>query len=256
MSPEKKLILKIALIFVIFGVVLCGLIFGAIYLYKAICTENSNYVLRNVEVVSNGFWNKRDRDVSRFLKLKLSGDNIFNLDLKMLKNKSLLLPGVKYCEVRRILPDTLQLDFVERIPRARIAYHSAYLVDEEGIILLKKYCMTVPQNLPVITGVSRREKFSVNKQVPEFANAMQMLLRVLRYYSDIEVVAVDVSDREFLKFYVRYARGRMRQAIMPNSMDGADLRLKALRTALIRSHVLNDSVNIYNLSFEGRVVCQ
>ena len=256
MSPEKKLIMKIALIFVVFGVILCGLIFGAIYLYKAICTENSNYVLRNVEVVSNGFWNKRDKAVSKFLKLKLSGDNIFKLDLKLLKNKALLLPGVKYCEVKRILPDTLQLDFVERVPRARIAYHNAYLVDEEGIILLKKYCMTAPQNLPVITGVSRKEKFSVNKQVSEFTNAMQMLLMVLRYYSDIEVVAVDVSDRDFLKFYVRYAKGRMRQAIMPNSMEGADLRLKALRTALIRSHVLNDSVNIYNLSFEGRVVCQ
>lgn len=256
MSPEKKLILKLALIFVIFGTVLCTLIFGAIYLYKAVCSENSNYILRNIEVISNGYWSKKDKIAGNFLKLKIGKDNIFKLDLKAIKNKTMLLPGVKYCEVRRILPDTLQLEIIERVPRAKIAHHNSYLIDEEGIVLLKKYCMTSAGNLPLITGVSRKKKFTVNKQVPEFANAMQILLMCLRYYSDIEIIAVDVSDSEFLKFYIRYAGGRMRQAIMPNSTNGADLRLKALRTALIRSHVLNDSINIYNLSFEGRIVCQ
>ena len=85
---------------------------------------------------------------------------------------------------------------------------------------------------------------------------MQIQLLTLRYYSDIEIVAIDVSDKDFLKLYVRYAKGKLRQAIMPNELSGADLRLKALRTALIRSHNANDNIKIYNLSFDGRVVCQ
>ena len=176
--------------------------------------------------------------------------------MKKINAKSLDLPGVKNCETKRILPDTVQINLIERVPRAKISRHNAYLVDEDGIILMKKYCMTSAQSLPLITGFPPYKKFTVNKSVPELFNTMRIITLTLQYYSDIEIVAVDVRDKDFLKFYVRYNRGRMRQAIMPNSLNGIDIRLKALRTALIRSHAENDKVNIYNLSFDGRVVCQ
>lgn len=256
MSPQQKLALKIALVFVILGALLCAVIFGAIYLYQAVCTGNSNYILRNVEVNSNGYWDGRDSLVAAFLRLKLKKDNIFKLDTDKLRLQALRIPGVKQCDIRRILPDTLQLNMIERVPRAKIAGQPAYLVDEQGIILFKKYCMATSRDLVLLTGVSRNRKFEVNQQAKEFFNAMQILLLTLRYYSDIEIIAIDVSDNDFLSMYVRYAKGKLRQAVMPNDLSGADLRLKALRTALIRSHNNNDNVKVYNLSFDGRVVCQ
>ena len=257
MSAEKKLLLKIALVFVIIGLLLCAVIFGSISLYKAICTENSNYILRHVAVQSNGYWNGQNKLISAFLKLNLLKDNIFKLDTKKLQREALRIPGVKHCEVRRILPDTIHINIIERLPRAKIAGYPAYLVDEQGIIILKKYSMTANQNnLVLLTGISKNRKFEVNQQAKEFFNAMQIQLITLRYYSDIEIIAIDISDKEFLKLYVRYAKGKLRQAIMPNELSGADLRLKALRTALIRSHNTKDNVKIYNLSFDGRVVCQ
>lgn len=256
MSPEKKLALKVILIFAIFGTLLCTLIFAGIYLYKAVCTENSNYILRKVEVISNGFWNGKDRIISDSLKLNMQQDNIFKLDLENIRTKTLRVPGVKHCEIRRILPDTIRISLIERVPRAKIAGHNAYLVDEEGILLYKKYCMTTSQTMPLIVGAPSQSKFEVNRRIPEFINAMQIHLHTLHYYSDIEIAAIDVSDKNFLKFYVRYNKGKLRQAIMPNDLQAVDLRLKALRTALIRSHNANDNTKIYNLSFDGRVVCQ
>jgi cell division septal protein FtsQ len=256
MSEEQNTLLKIVMLFLILGTLLCTLVFGSIYIYRAVCTENSNYILRNVSVISNGYWNSKNKVISNFLKLKIGKDNIFKLDLKKINAKSLDLPGVKNCETKRILPDTVQINLIERVPRAKISRHNAYLVDEDGIILMKKYCMTSAQSLPLITGFPPYKKFTVNKSVPELFNTMRIITLTLQYYSDIEIVAVDVRDKDFLKFYVRYNRGRMRQAIMPNSLNGIDIRLKALRTALIRSHAENDKVNIYNLSFDGRVVCQ
>lgn len=256
MSEESKTLLKVILLFVIFGTILCALIFGSMYIYRAMCTENSNYLLRNIEVISNGFWDGRNKIVGNFLKLRLNKNNIFKLELKDIHEKTLRLPGVKSCDIRRILPDTIQINLIERVPRAKISRHNAYLVDEEGIILYKKYCMQTAQILPLITGLPANKKFTINSKVPEFYNAMQIITITLRYYSDIEILAVDVRDKDFLKFYVRYNKGRMRQAIMPNSLNGIDIRLKALRTALIRSHAENDKISVYNLSFDGRVVCQ
>ncbi len=256
MSPEKKLAMKVVLVFAVLGMLLCAVIFGAIYLYKAVCTENSNYLLRHVEVDSSGYWDGRDELVAAFLRLKINKDNIFKLDLEQIKKQALRIPGVKECEVRRLLPDTLQFNFIERVPRARISGHPSYLVDEHGIILFRKYCMQHSQNLVMLTGINPKRKFSVNTQAEDLVNAMQISLLALRYHSDIEIVAMDVSNKDFLKLYVRYAKGKLRQAIMPNDLNGADLRLKALRTALIRSHNANDGVKLYNLSFDGRVICQ
>lgn len=257
MTPEQKLVLKIALVFVILGAILCAVISGSIFLYKAVCTENSNYILRNVEVRSNGYWQGQNKIISAFLKLNVLKDNIFKLDTKKLQKEALRIPGVKHCEVRRILPDTVQINMLERFPRAKIAGHPSYLVDEHGIIILKKYVKPENQNnLVLLTGVRKNRKFEVNQQEKDFFNAMQIQFLTLSYYSDIEIIAIDISDKDFLKLYVRYAKGKLRQAIMPNELSGADLRLKALRTALIRSHNANDNVKIYNLSFDGRVVCQ
>ena len=256
MSEESKMIWKIVLLFLIFGSVLCALFFGSMYIYKAVCTENSNYLLRNIVIVSNGYWDNRNKVVGGFLKLKIGKDNIFRIKTEEIRKKALTIPGVKECEIKRILPDTIQLNLVERVPRARISRHNAYFVDEDGTVLMKKYSMVSAQPLPLITGVAANRKFSVNSKAPDFYNAMQIITMTLRYYSDIEILAVDVRDRDFLKFYVRYNKGSMRQAIMPNSLNGIDIRLKALRTALIRSHAENDTVSVYNLSFDGRVVCQ
>ena len=256
MSDENKMLLKIVLLFLIFGSILCTLIFGSIYVYKAVCTENSNYLLRNVRVASNGFWNGRDKIITRHLKLKTGRDNIFQLDLKKIQENALKLPGVKDCEISRILPDMLQIHLIERMPRARISRYNSYLVDEDGIILMKRYCLIDSQTLPIITGFTPSTTLQSNKAVPELFNAMQIITMTLRYYSDIEILAVDVKDKDFLRFYVRYNRGKLRQAIMPNSLNGIDIRLKALRTALIRSHAAEDKTSVYNLSFDGRVICQ
>ena len=262
MSPQKKLALKIALLFVIFGMILCCLIFGAIYFYKAICTENSNYTLRNIRVISNGYWNNKSRLIGLHLNLiprksadsRPNPENIFSIDIDKLRSKALELPGVKNCEVRRILPDSIEFNIVERFPRAVLSDSPNFLLDEDGVVLNKKYC-SLNAALPLVIGLKKRQ-LKENQKLEECFNAMQIIVLTLRSYSDIEISAVDVSKKDSLTFYVRYNKGRSYRAIMPNSLDGIDTRLKALRTALIRTHNSKENVNVFNLTFDGRVICK
>lgn len=256
MSEKNKIILKAAVLFFILAAVVGALITGSVYLVKAVCYENSNYILRNVNVASNGYWHNRNNIVGKYAGLNIRKDNIFRIDLNKIKEKVMKIDNVQHCDVRRILPDTIQINIIERVPRARISRQPDYLLDETGTVLSRKYSMLPTHSLPLLTGLHLKEKLKLNNTVPELYNVMQIIVRTLRYYSDIEIVAADVSNKDFIKLYVRYAKGRLRQAIMPNTLQGVDIRMKALRTALIQSHAAQDSIKIYNLSFDGRVVCQ
>lgn len=255
MSAGQKLLLKATLLFVVFGLILCGLIFFCRYLYFAICIDNPNYLLRNVEIISNGYWDDKDNYLAVKLRLQIKKISIFKVDRNKIRNDVLKITGGKDCEVRRILPDTIRINLIERVPRAQIPRYPRYLVDEDGIILQRQYSMIPAGSLPVIAGIKPSFKLEPNAQTPELVNAMKIIITTLRYYSDIDIIGVNVSNPDFLTFYVRYADGPKRTAIMPNSSEGIDLRLKALRTALIRSHNTRDSISVYNLSFDGKIVC-
>ena len=256
MSAGKKLMLKVALLVVILGTVLCALIFVGRYLYSAIYIGNPNYLLRNVEVISNGFWDDKDSFLTSKLGLKLRRVSIFAVDRAKVRRDVLEITGGKECEVRRILPDTIRINLIERVPRAKIPRYPQYLVDEDGIIMYRKFSMLPAAKLPIIAGVRSNFKLIPNKQTPELSNAMKIIITVLRYYSDIDIIGVNVANPEFLTFFVRYADGAKKTAVMPNSAEGIDLRLKALRAALIRSYNAKDSISVYNLSFDGKVVCR
>lgn len=257
MSVKQQLMIKIVLLFIIFGALVFCVIFGGHYLYSAICTRNSNYIVRNFQLRSTGYWNNRGKEVAELLKIKLNEDNIFRLDTKKIQQEALKINGVKSCIVKTRLPDTLELEMIERIPRARFLSHPDYLIDEEGVVLLKRYSPVPVENMPLVLDFDDRSKLVVNNKINELANAMQILYIRITRYSDIEIHSFCKGEDGQLIFMVRYkGQSAYSTAIMPDSLEGIDIRMKALRTALIRSIQQQDHYSVYNLSFDGRVVCE
>ncbi|MBR7128343.1 MAG: FtsQ-type POTRA domain-containing protein, partial [Lentisphaeria bacterium] len=136
---------KLAVFLTLAIIVIGGIVFGSVFLYHQIFTENPRFNLSKLIVESNGYWNNKNNELLRLTDLKLHKDNIWKLSLSSLRKKVLLLPGVENCDVIRVIPDTIQFIITERIPRAQLAEFRAVMVDSDTYALLAQiifYCFT------------------------------------------------------------------------------------------------------------------
>jgi cell division protein FtsQ len=76
---------------------------------------------------------------------------IFNLDLKQISQHVEVLPWVRSCAVRRVLPDKLSLHVIERNPMALIRLDKLYYLDEDGTPF-KEPSPGEPLDYPIVTG--------------------------------------------------------------------------------------------------------
>lgn len=89
------------------------------------------------------------------------GQSLLALDLEKVQQQLIGLTWVQRANLRRLLPDTLSIHIEEHIPVALLALPKLYLVGSTGIVF-KPLEPRDPQNLPVITGLSRQESGSPN----------------------------------------------------------------------------------------------
>jgi cell division protein FtsQ len=82
------------------------------------------------------------------------GQNLFALDLERARLAVAAHPWVESAELRRRLPDTLELSVVERVPAAALALGEVYLVDAEGEPF-KRLQAEDGVDLPIISGLER-----------------------------------------------------------------------------------------------------
>jgi cell division protein FtsQ len=84
------------------------------------------------------------------------GCNLWVLDAADVARAMTGHPWVSAVEVRRALPDTLQIKVEEHLPAALAVMGDLYVVDAEGVPF-KKVSGTDTLDLPLITGVTREE---------------------------------------------------------------------------------------------------
>ena len=87
--------------------------------------------------------------------------NIFQIDLKRVRNLLLNHPRIKEVTIKRKLPDTIIINIEERIPTAIILVSSEYIskvyeVDNEGYII-SEGSKILNYDLPIITGVTNKD---------------------------------------------------------------------------------------------------
>ena len=145
-------------ILLVVGLLVAGIFGGRIALNKFVW-ENPMYQLSDIRVSTDGLLTRLQ--VLEIMEIE-EGRNIFSIDLAKARTALDALPQVERLEVRRILPDRIDIRISERQPVAWVAKAAdselglnsgAYLVDTRGYVMRMRKVMPEHLALPIITGV-------------------------------------------------------------------------------------------------------
>ena len=252
-SDSEKLLRALIVLFILMGVA-AALVFGMVGLRRVLFTSNPRFELREIVVLSEGYWQERSAQLASRLGVHL-GDNLFALDPGALRRQLAAIPNVEHCEVTRILPDTLRLRVVERIPRAvLVSPRGQWVVDEECVVIPRAESMLADRQLPVILGISDRN-LEGGMRIEKLRPALDIIMQVARNFRDIEIRAVHMQEQDKVNLFLRFRSQKMCQALIPVGSDrNIGLLLTALQSAIIHAERRGDRRGVFDLSFDGNVI--
>lgn len=161
--------------------------------------ENPNLALTDLRVATDGTLTREQILVAANVE---EGRNILSINLGNVRSGLYALPQVERLDIRRTLPNRLEIEVSEHQPVAWLASkndaeapagENSYLVDARGFIVKSKKYLPEHLHLPVITGVVE-EDIAPNQQVKSFA--MKAALELLKLNGDNtkwQIRSIDVS---------------------------------------------------------------
>jgi cell division protein FtsQ len=209
MSDQRKervhrlgaiLLVTVALAGVVWAVLLGAKIVG-----QALFSENDRFVIRHLDIGSDG--KLQPEHIREYAHID-EGMNLFAVDLNQVRADLESVPIVSSVNVRRRLPDTLEITISERVPAARLGEESAgypLAVDRRGFVLGPT---SISQQIPSITGIQEKG-LRPGAQVgdPGVKSALHVveLCDSPSFSRFLKIKNVDVSHAEYLE--VRLLRG-------------------------------------------------
>ena len=234
----------------------CGTVFGANALYEAWFPGNGRLVLRRLQISSRGYWNGRENELMRRLGLR-PGTTLFSLDPRAIRESLERIPCVESARVYRVLPDTLHVEIVERIPRASLLKPgSPLVVDENAVIMTRSESLAYngKLELPVITGI-RSSGMTPGVSYPKLRPALGLIMLTLRRYPMFRISTVSMVSPDSMVCYFLYRGGRSHyRAVLPVRSRGMEFLLSALESAIIEVRRSGDGQRNFNLTYDGQVV--
>ncbi len=248
-SKILKFILALFLLLIIFG----GVWVLFLWLERAMFSKNPHFVLRGVETSSHGYWNGRNRMIEAELGLRLDRDNLFALDLKVLRQKLTAISNIKDASVERILPDLLRIQLEERIPRAMVqGGGDPVVVDDNTVIMPVDYYRSMLNTLPRVNGLDARLNLVPGNDIPEVQPAMDLLMIAVMYFPEFRINNVWVSDPDKLSFTAIYKRKSYKIVFLRRAnFNHSFLQLREAIETNSRNGINHIS---YDLTLENRVI--
>jgi len=251
-SERKKLFRSILFLLIIMAVI-AGVVAGLYTLRKLLFQRNDRFLLRKIEVKSTGYWQDKGDLLASRLGVR-ENDNLFELDVRKLREKLKEIPSVDICEVYRTLPDTLNFRIVERNPRALVNNPSSdWVVDQNGVIFPRGESLAASASLPVVLGVSLKN-VSPGSEVSDIKTAMDLLMLTIRSFPDISVVAINIKNPNKLDVYMRYRNQKSCRVFIPAGHKNMSFLLSALQSAILSAERRGDMRGTFDLSFDGTVI--
>ncbi|MDD3155672.1 MAG: FtsQ-type POTRA domain-containing protein [Victivallaceae bacterium] len=248
---------KLFLLLLLFVIVL-----GAFFLflkmgYRVLFSQNERFKLHRIELIGSGYWQSRPTELANAIGLKLGSDNLFGLSVSELRARLDALPNVKHGSVTRIPPDTLRIQLVERIPRARLfSPRSEWVADADGVALRRSQTMDFAGTLPLIIGLNVQNVKS-GQILPGTFQAMKLIMAVLRNYPDLTINAVNVQSKAQLLFTARYLTNPEQfTVILPAKCTDINVKLNALQAAIQESRHRGERQGVYDLTFQDQVIAR
>lgn len=251
----KKPGMRIGLVFSTFMVILSVIIFVFWLASRSLFPQNDHFIIRNVDVRSGGWWNGKEAEVSKLLGIKTGSTNLFAVNLRQISEKLASQPSIDKVTVSRILPDVIQVNIVERIPRAFLYNsNSQWIVDSGGIVMESKSCVNLRRNLPVITGFKvDNPPLTPGQDMPQLKQALDMIMTVVKKYPEIKIIKVSLSTpREIQMSFLASSADVPLCAIFPRSK--IDEKMAVLRDTLRQRRATNNPAVTIDLRFEDQVI--
>jgi cell division protein FtsQ len=186
-----------------------------------------------------------------------AGKSIIEVDPEARRLKLRTVEWVRDATVRRVWPNRLHVDVVEREPVAFLPVASAMtgrfnnpvsyqpmLIDEDGAVMSIRGA--VPQNLPLLIGVRRDEDIERRR------TGVRWMLRVLDELKEYrsQIVEVDVSNRDSLRVGLQMQDGVVILIL------GSERFLERVRTFHNHYEGIRDRLSpraLLDVSLEGRI---
>ena len=251
-SDREKLFRALLVLFILIAAA-TALVFGVFWARQQLFNRNDRFKLREVVVKSGGYWQDKAPLLSSRLGIR-PGMNLFSLKPAEIRRQLMATPSVGNCEVVRILPDTLHLRVIERIPRAVLGNPRArWVVDETGMVIPRLESMSVSLPLPVILGM-RLEDIEAGMKLDALNPALELIMLTVRNFPDISIVAINVRNPEKLEFFMRYRNQKSCKVIIPAHNRNFAFLLSTLQSAIIHAERRGDTRGTFDLSFDGNVI--
>ena len=229
MSRKTKIIIGI----VITIALLCGIVIGLFLAWRNMFRQNDRFLVLRVNVTSaegQGKWHGKVKEVMPIVidakkdaKDPSSSDtekkipekkinqkellNLFDLDLKVLREKLEEVPEIEKVEIRRVLPDTLDIQITERVPVAFIErVNGPLLIDRDGVVIRRSHAIDISGVIPVIVTHKKElpapgEVFEDVKPVLEFIQ----LTKKVADYSSLRIMRMDLLKDDFVTIKIHFS---------------------------------------------------
>lgn len=209
--------------------------------------NSPHFRLADIKVIENRAAGRLNAgDILRLYK----GRNIFSIDLNSIASRiESEHPAIERVYVKRLLPDTLEIDAVPRIPVATIKSYDYFPVDRTGMVLSPKL---KTEGLPAITGLSFWLKVRAGERVEsrevEAAFLLLDALSEARFPEGYRVKTINAANHKNLSFY--FENG------IEAKIGGEDFpeRLKMLNTTLARRDLDKRNIKYIDLRFRDVVI--
>lgn len=220
---------------------------------KRFLWENPTYALSDLRVSSDGMLTRAQ--VLEAIGL-VEGRNIFTVDLAKVRAALDELPQVERAEVRRVLPERIEIRISERQPVAWLAAAAtpeltavgeAYLVDARGVVLRPRKVLPEYQTLPLIVGVNM-EDVALGQKLPT-AEAL----------TAVELLKMSVDETRWQPRVVDVSKGYcllvtdQRRARITFGFDALEEQMHRLRQLLETVEPMQRDLQTVNLMLERNV---
>ncbi|HCE46114.1 MAG TPA: hypothetical protein DET40_21430 [Lentisphaeria bacterium] len=221
---------------------------------QSLFSGNSHFMTRHVDVRSSGWWNGKDGEMEKFIGVKAGRTNLFSINLQNVCDSLRKQPSIDNVTASRILPDTLLISIVERIPRAFLYNsNSTLLVDSSGNVMDSRTCVNLRRNLPVITGFKSDKRPVPGEEMPQLKQSLELLMIVVKKYPDIKILKITLSTpKEMQMSFMSPTSDIPLNAIFPRTK--LDEKLSVLKETLKQRKMSNNPATTIDLRFEGQVI--
>jgi len=238
-APVKKAFIKKALYAAVFVLIAAG--------FLAFFRNSPYFKITDVRVIDTENAAGIERDA---LLKTYTGRNIFDVDITSLSFRLKSdYPFIRDAVVKRVMPNSLEVDIVPRVPVAKLKSDRYFPLDGTGMVL---YPGTKSENLPVIMGLSFWLRPEAGKRLD--SNRINSALHLVEALDksgvsrEYNVTAIDAANFRNLSFHLE-------NGIEIKIGDGEYAeRLKRLKKTLAKPGLDTENIKYIDLRFKDVVI--